>query len=298
MDVLESFGDDSPIAAQLRADRERRRGFYNSPLPKPAQTRVIVVANQKGGVGKTTSAVNIAAALAEGGLSVLMIDSDPQGNASTAFGIKKPEGSPSIYQALIGELPLAEVMYQSEEFERVKVVPSTIDLASAEIELIGMDRREFRLRDVLDEYFDELGNRDAQPDYVIIDSPPSLGLLTLNALVAAREVLIPIQTEYYALEGVTQLLNTVGSVKSYLNPDLVVSTILLTMYDKRTNLSQDVAREVREYFPQQTLDTEIPRNIRISEAPSFQRTVIGYDRSSTGAVAYLAAAKELAERGA
>lgn len=283
----------SPIGADLVRDRELLRKLEGVEFPRPNSTRVITVANQKGGVGKTTSAVNIAAALAKGGLRVLVIDADPQGNATTAMGVAHESGTQSLYHVISGERSMRDVVQPSWDIAGLDVVPSTIDLSSAEIGLVLEDRREYRLRDALEVL---LSDDEVSYDYVIIDCPPSLGLITLNALVAGKEVLIPIQTEYYALEGLTQLMKTVEMVRANLNPDLHISTILLTMFDRRTNLSQEVAAEVRSYFKHETLAMEIPRNIRISEAPSFQQTVITYDPRSSGAVAYLAAAYELASR--
>ncbi|WP_353065670.1 ParA family protein [Arcanobacterium hippocoleae] len=247
-------------------------------------------------MGKTTSAVNIAAALAKYGLKVVLIDADPQGNASTALGVVHSVGTQSVYEVINRSLSIFDVLTVSPNLENLAVVPSTIDLSSVEIELVQGEAREYRLRDAITQYLDVSRETEAVPDYIIIDCPPSLGMLTLNALVAANEILIPIQTEYYALEGLTQLLKTIENVRANLQPNLVVSTILLTMYDKRTNLAQDVAAEVREYFPNETLSFEIPRSVRISEAPSFGQSIITYDPRSTGAIAYLAAAKEIAER--
>jgi len=247
------------------------------PWPRPSKRRVIAIANQKGGVGKTTSTVNMAAALAQHGLRVLVIDLDPQGNASTAFSVPHHADVLSVYDVLIGERSLAEVCVAVSEVANLWCAPATIDLAGAEIELVSVVARESRLRRALESVPDDL-------DYVFIDCPPSLGLLTLNAMVAANEVLIPIQCEFYALEGVTQLLNNVQLViNSRLNPELFVSTILLTMYDARTRLAD--------------LDSVIPRSVRISEAPGFGQTVVTFDPTSRGAMSYSAAAYDLARRG-
>ena len=263
-------------------------------LPRPARTRVMVVANQKGGVGKTTTAVNMAAALAQHGLRVLVVDLDPQGNASTALSVEHPRGTASTYDALVEGRPLSEVVVASPVIEGLYVVPATIDLAGAEIELVSMVARENRLRRALHAHPWIYGEGDDRFDYVLIDCPPSLGLLTLNALVAGDEMLIPIQAEYYALEGLGQLMETVEMVKEHLNPQLQVSTIVLTMYDARTRLSAGVADEVRAHFATQVLSTAIPRSVRISEAPSYGQTVMTYDPGSPGALSYLEAARELA----
>jgi chromosome partitioning protein len=284
----------TPFAAVQAASRVDDGPGSDVPLPRPSRTRVMVVANQKGGVGKTTSAVNLAAALAEGGLRVLVIDFDPQGNASTALGIAHHRGTPSIYDAVVDGVPMVDVVTQSPQIDGLFVVPATIDLAGAEIELVSMVAREGRLRRALLGHPWVFGGDQDRFDYVLIDCPPSLGLLTLNALVAGDEMVIPIQAEYYALEGLGQLLDTVEMVKAHLNPDLVVSTILLTMYDARTRLAAGVADEVRTHFPAQVLRTSIPRSVRISEAPSYGQTVMTYDPGSPGALSYLEAAREIA----
>lgn len=260
-------------------------------LPRPPHRRVITVANQKGGVGKTTTAVNMAAALAVQGIKTLVIDLDPQGNASTALGIaERHSGTPSSYEVLLGEIPLHDAIRQSPHSQRLFCLPATIDLAGAEIELVSMVARENRLRNALA----DLTNTDF--DYVFIDCPPSLGLLTINALVAAPEVLIPIQCEYYALEGVSQLMRNIEMVKAHLNPDLMVSTVVLTMYDGRTKLADQVAGEVRGYFGDRVLRTVIPRSVKVSEAPGYSMTIIDYDPGSRGAMSYLDASRELAHR--
>lgn len=282
---------DTPIGAA--AERAMQVLHTANRLPRPPHTRVFTIANQKGGVGKTTTAVNMAAALAVQGLKSLVIDLDPQGNASTALGIERRQsGTPSSYEVLIGEIPLQEALRQSPHSENLFCVPATIDLAGAEIELVSMVARENRLRNALAEL------ADSDFDYVFIDCPPSLGLLTINALVAAPEVLIPIQCEYYALEGVSQLMNNIEMVKAHLNPKLEVTTVLLTMYDGRTKLADQVASEVRRYFGEKVLRTVIPRSVKVSEAPGYSMTIIGYDPGSRGAMSYLDASRELAERGA
>lgn len=257
-------------------------------------TRLITVANQKGGVGKTTSTVNLAAAAAQQGARVLVIDLDPQGNASTALGVDHREGVPSIYEVLSGDLPLAEVLQECPEIPELLVAPATIDLAGAEIELVSQVAREYRLSRAIATFLagrTEVGLPEI--DLVFLDCPPSLGLLTLNGLVAAREVLLPIQCEYYALEGLSQLLRTIDMVRTHLNPELTVGAILLTMYDGRTRLASQVADEVRTHFGAQVLDTVIPRSVRVSEAPSYSQTVVTYDPQSPGALAYREAAAQL-----
>lgn len=295
--ILDTMDGSSPLAAQLADERRRRHALSAADLKRPETTRTITVSNQKGGVGKTTSTVNLAAALADQGFNVLVIDIDPQGNASTALGVPHSAESDSIYDVLIDDLSFAEVVADCPDLDNLQVVPATIHLAGAEIELVSLVAREQRLQRALDEYHRHRQERGLDRiDYVFIDCPPSLGLLTVNAFVAAQEVLIPIQCEYYALEGLTQLLNNINMIQKHLNPPLTVSTILLTMYDGRTNLASQVADEVREHFPHAVLNTVIPRNVRISEAPSYQQSVISYDRSSTGSLAYLEAAAEIVTR--
>ena len=254
---------------------------------------MLTISNQKGGVGKTTTTVNMAAALASLGARVLVIDLDPQGNASTALGVPHTADIPSVYDVLIDEFPLADIIQTSPESPNLLCAPSTIHLAGAEIELVSQVAREHRLRTALEEYLEASTER---PDFVLIDCPPSLGLLTINAFTAASELMIPIQCEYYALEGLSQLLGSIRMIQKHLNPSLHLSTILLTMYDGRTRLAQQVADEVRAHFPREVLHTVIPRSVRVSEAPSFGQTVIAYDGQSVGAVSYREAAVELVRR--
>lgn len=293
-DIAAAF-DDSPIMRQLQDLSSRRKRLEDVEIEFTGETRVLTVSNQKGGVGKTTTTVNIAAAIAELGGRVMVIDLDPQGNASTALGIPHSADTLSIYDVLINDLPVGEAVQQSPENDRLFCVPSTIHLAGAEIELVSQVAREKRLDTALHEFLD---SQDDPFDFVFIDCPPSLGLLTINAFSSADEVFLPIQAEYYALEGLSQLLGNVKMIQKHLNPRLRVSTILLTMYDGRTRLSQQVADEVREHFPDEVLSTVIPRSVRVSEAPSFGQTVISYDGSSAGAVAYREAAVEIVKRGA
>ena len=268
---------------------------FREPMAKPITTRIFTVANQKGGVGKTTSAVNVAAALAMGGLKTLIIDLDPQGNASTAFGISRDEVS-GMYEVIIKDLPMQSAALKIPGYPSLEVIPATQSLANAEVELVPMVAREMRLKKSLNNYLLDAANKGERFDYVIIDCPPSLGLLTINALVAAQELLIPIQCEYYALEGVAQLLNIISRVTAGANPTLHISAILLTMFDGRTRLANDVAASVREHFPREVLQSVIPRAVRVSEAPSYGQTVMTYDMSSPGAIAYLNAAREICER--
>ncbi len=295
--VMDSIDDSSPIARQLANETRRRERLVGRELPKPERTRIFTVSNQKGGVGKTTTTVNIAAALASAGLNVLVIDIDPQGNASTALGIEHHADVDSIYDVLINDLPLRDVVAPCPDIPNLICAPATIHLAGAEIELVSLVAREQRLRRAIDVYSKERAkNGEARLDFIFIDCPPSLGLLTVNAFCAASEVLIPIQCEYYALEGLSQLLKNIEMIQKHLNADLVVSTILLTMYDGRTNLAAQVASEVRQHFPEQVLGAVVPRSVRISEAPSYQQTVMTYDPSSSGALSYMEAAAEIAER--
>jgi chromosome partitioning protein len=281
---------DTPIARAAQAAVVARSGSVQWPRPPSCHT--ITIANQKGGVGKTTTAVNMAASLALHGARVLVVDLDPQGNASTALDVDHRAGVPSVYNVLVDGMPLGSVVRKVAGYQELYCVPAAIDLAGAEIELVPLVARESRLSRALAAY-------DASGlDYIFIDCPPSLGLLTVNALVAAPEVLIPIQCEYYALEGLEQLLRTVDLVRSHLNPVLAVTTILLTMYDGRTRLASQVADEVREHFGPVVLGSVIPRSVRVSEAPSYGQSVMTYDPGSTGALAYLEAARELAVRSA
>jgi chromosome partitioning protein len=280
--------EDTPIAREAEA-AIAALSRVSKDFPKPARTRTFVVANQKGGVGKTTTTVNIAAALAQGGANVLVVDLDPQGNASTALNVDHHAEIPSIYDVLIERYTMEEIVQGVADIQGLYCAPATIDLAGAEIELVSMVARESRLQRALSVYHSSM-------DYILIDCPPSLGLLTVNAMVAGDEVLIPIQCEYYALEGLGQLLRNIELVRAHLNPHLHVSTILLTMYDARTRLASQVADEVRTHFPEQVLRTAVPRSVRISEAPSYMQTVMTYDPASTGALAYREAAREMAER--
>jgi chromosome partitioning protein len=282
--------EDTPIARAAEAAVGVRGTAKREPWPRPKRCRIMTIANQKGGVGKTTTAVNLAASLSQHGNRVLVVDLDPQGNASTALDVDHHVGTLSVYNALVEDAPFAGIVKDVADMPGLFCAPANIDLAGAEIELVPLVAREGRLARSIEQL--DL----ADYDYVLIDCPPSLGLLTLNALVAAEEVLIPIQCEYYALEGLEQLLRTVELVRKHLNTRLQISTILLTMYDGRTRLATQVADDVRSHFGEVVLQTIIPRSVRVSEAPSYGQSVITYDPASSGAVAYAEAARELAYR--
>ena len=249
--------------------------------------RVVAIVNQKGGVGKTTTAINLGAALAAYERKTVLIDLDPQGNCTAGLGVRVDAGSPTTYEVLTGQEQLRDAV-RPTEFPHLSLVPATADLAGAEVELVGMVGREFRLRGALDG-FD--GGR-----YILIDCPPSLGLLTVNALAGADALVVPIQCEYYAMEGVSNLLKTVDEVRRFLNPELAIDGILLTMYDDRTNLAQQVAQEVRSVFGDLVFETVVPRNVRLAEAPSFGRPIHAYDLRSKGAQAYLELGREYLTR--
>ncbi|WP_139439789.1 ParA family protein [Enterococcus faecium] len=250
--------------------------------------QIISVANQKGGVGKTTTTVNLGACLASLGKKVLLVDMDAQGNATSGVGIRKPDVTKDIYDVLVNELPIEEATLITEH-ENLSIVPATLQLAGAEIELTSMMARESRLKGSLAEV-------SSQYDYILIDCPPSLGHLTINSFTASDSILIPVQCEYYALEGLSQLLNTVRLVQKHFNPELEIEGVLLTMYDARTNLGNEVVEEVRKYFREKVYETIIPRNIRLSEAPSHGKPIIDYDPRSRGAEVYQALAKEVVSR--
>ncbi|MGR6322848.1 AAA family ATPase [Micromonospora soli] len=283
--------DDPPLAMEAMRAVQILNPSGEVTMPRPDRTRVMCVANQKGGVGKTTTTVNLAVALALHGNRVLVVDLDPQGNASTGLNVPHHTGVPDVYDCLIDSVPLEDVAQTVEGIPNLWCVPATIDLAGAEIELVSVVARESRLARAIAAY-------PGHFDYIFIDCPPSLGLLTVNALVAAQEVLIPIQCEYYALEGLNQLINNINLVRQHLNPKLEVSTILLTMYDRRTRLADAVEQDVRNHFGDKVLQAVIPRNVRVSEAPSYGQSVMTYDPGSRGATSYFEAAQEIAERGA
>ena len=250
--------------------------------------KIIAVANQKGGVGKTTTSVNLSAAFAEMGKRVLLIDCDPQGNATSGLGIEKDGLELSIYDALINDTPMEEIILQTQF--GLDMVPSVMDLAGAEVELVNLDDKQYRLKKAVELIKDKY-------DYILIDCPPSLGHVTLNALTAADSVLLPLQCEFYALEGLSQLLSTVQLVQEQLNEKLRIEGLVLTMYDSRTNLAEQVVEEVKTHFPDMVYATKIPRNVRLSEAPSFGKPIFAYASSSKGAQAYMSLAEEVIENG-
>lgn len=271
-------------------DIRRERGGERVIAPETSlgRARVLAVVNQKGGVGKSTTAVNLSASLGEEGAKVLLIDLDPQGNATSGFGLNKNQRELCIYDALLGDIDAATII-EPVEVEGVFVIPATIQLAGAEIELVSALSRETRLKSIVDKIRDDF-------DFVIIDCPPSLGLLTINALTAAQGLVIPIQCEYYALEGLSKLLDSVRLVKAHLNPDLEVFGVVMTMYDNRTRLANQVVNEVKDFFTDKVFETLIPRTVRLSEAPSFGQPVTLYDSSGKGAAAYRSLAKEVMDR--
>ncbi|MFC5222623.1 ParA family protein [Bifidobacterium leontopitheci] len=290
------FGNDSStLGAEIADETSRYERLTRQEFPRPARTRRIAVANQKGGVGKTTSTVNVSAALASHGANVLVIDMDPQGNASTALGVPHGTKDPSVYDVLEGRLTIEQAKQQCPDIEQLEVVPASIELSGAELEVADLPNRNDLLREALDSFLEQ---SEKHYDYVLIDCPPSLGLLVINSMCAVTEMLIPIQAEYYALEGLGQLINTIGLVQDHYNPNLTVSTMLVTMYDRRTLLSREVFTEVKSHYPSIVLDTTIPRTVKISEAPSFGKTVISYDPRGMGAIAYGEAALEIARRSA
>lgn len=282
----------TPLSAQLERNFADQKMLDQADFARPSRSVVMTVANQKGGVGKTTTVVNVAVALAQGGLNVVVIDADAQGNASSALGVAHTAGTPSTYDVIIGQSDLLSTLQRSPENERLVVCPATIDLSGAEIEIVDMERREYLLHDAISTFL----QAHPEVDIVLIDCPPSLGLVTLNALVASDEVFIPVQAEYYALEGLTQLWKTIDRIRVSLNSRLHVSTMLLTMVDRRTRLSDEVETEVRQHFPDQVLDAVIPRSVRVSEAPSYSHSVVTYDPRSAGAIAYRKVALELSHR--
>lgn len=282
----------NPVTVDSHNKTEKSLPFLIRVLPgrdkNEVMGRVTAIANQKGGVGKTTTAVNLGASLAAAERSVLVVDMDPQGNASSGLGYPRGEVDDGVYQALTGEMTLQETV-MSTELELLHIVPATEDLAGAGIELVDVENREYRLRNALDDIKNKY-------DHILIDCPPSLGLLTVNSLVAADTVMVPLQCEYYAMEGLGRLMNTIERIRASFNPGLSLEGILLCMYDPRMNLTKQVADEVRKHFASTVFDTVIPRNVRLGESPSFGKPVILYDFNSKGSRSYLELAKEYLER--
>ena len=300
VDLVESLplvDESTPLAFEVAEDARRRISLVGRAFPPPPRTRVLTVANQKGGVGKTTTTVNLAAAMAQSGLRVLVLDIDPQGNASTALGIDHHSEVPSLYDVVVDGRPLGEVLQPCPDVPNLWCAPATIDLAGAEIELVSLVARETRLQKALHSFLSERQATGASADRLHLHRLPAQPQpADRQRLRGGPEVFIPIQCEYYALEGLSQLLKHVELIRGHLNPALHVSTILLTMYDGRTRLSSQVADEVRTHFPEQVVRTTVPRSVRISEAPSHGQTVMTYDPASSGALSYLEAARELAEQ--
>jgi chromosome partitioning protein len=287
VDSSEKFTN--PIALDVQNNLERIRKLSELNFPKPSKTKILAIANQKGGVGKTTTCVNLAAAFAKFNQSVLVIDLDPQANASTALGVDHFEHSPSTYELLTGKMKFDQIVQPNPKFPKLQVIPASINLSSVEIELITAENREKRLQQAIQPIVEK-----REFDYILIDCPPSLGILFLNALAATTDVVIPVQSEYYALEGLSLLIKTIKRVKAQLNTDLNDPYFLITMYSSRTTLSQEVEKEVRNHFSERVLSAIVPRSVRISEAPSFNETVVSFAPASVGSAAYQEAAFELA----
>jgi chromosome partitioning protein len=284
---LNRFGylGETEESVPLDVPRETSAGTFHV---EPSLSKVIAIANQKGGVGKTTTAINLAASLAANDLHILLIDSDPQGNATTGLGITKGSERPTLYQVLLGEASISDAIAHTA-FHGLDILASDKNLVAANLELVEIDNREFRLRERLDSV-------RAQYNYIVIDCPPALDLLTLNAMVASDSILIPIQCEFFALEGISQLLDTIERVRSSFGTELKIEGVLLTMYDDRTNLTRQVETDLRDFFQQSVFETVIPRSIRLAEAPSFGKPIIAYDVRSRGAESYIQLAKEVLAR--